>query len=76
MTLKVKPAAGLKVPDPFRKDHLPIEGREVEDNPYWRRLLKNKNIEVVSSLEPEPKVESEEPEDLPKKTTSSKKAKK
>lgn len=37
--MKVFPAAGLLVRDPVKTDRLPVEGREVEDSPYWQRLL-------------------------------------
>ena len=36
----VKPASGLNIRDPFKRDHLPPEGREVPDGDlYWERLL-------------------------------------
>jgi hypothetical protein len=38
--MRVFPAtAGLLVRDPVKTDRLPVEGREVEDSPYWQRLL-------------------------------------
>ncbi len=46
------PRAGLKVPDPEAKDHLPPEGREVVDSPYWRRRLKTKEVEIRREADP------------------------
>lgn len=49
----VKPAAGLKIRDPFKRDHLPPEGREVPDGDlYWIRLLRDGDVVAV---EPEKK---------------------
>ena len=42
--ITVVPAAGRSVPDPEAGDLLPIEGREVPDNTWWRRLLKAGDI--------------------------------
>lgn len=38
------PREGLRVPDPDLNDHLPVEGREVVNSPYWRRRLKDKEV--------------------------------
>lgn len=46
-TLHVKPAEGLKVRDPLRNDHLPVEGREVENNAYWRARLRDGDVVEV-----------------------------
>ena len=35
--ITVVPAAGRSVPDPEAGDLLPLEGREVPDNAWWRR---------------------------------------
>lgn len=35
--ITVVPAAGRAVPDPEAGDLLPVEGREVPDNAWWRR---------------------------------------
>jgi hypothetical protein len=41
----VKPAEGLKVRDPVKKDHLPDGGREVSDlDLYWQRRLRDKDV--------------------------------
>ena len=41
----VKPAEGLKIRDPFKKDHLPPEGREVPNGDlYWHRLLMDGDV--------------------------------
>jgi hypothetical protein len=54
----VKPAAGLKIRDPFKKDHLPAEGREVPDSDlYWHRLLRDGDV-VAASPAPEPATEA------------------
>ena len=44
----IKPAAGLKIRDPFKKDHLPEDGREVPDGDlYWERLRIDGDVIVV-----------------------------
>lgn len=40
----VKPAAGLSIRDPDRRDRLPPEGREVPETSYWRRRLAEKSV--------------------------------
>jgi hypothetical protein len=45
-TLYVIPAPGLNVRDIERDGYLPPEGANVTDSPYWRRLLKYKNVTV------------------------------
>lgn len=35
--ITVVPASGRSVPDPEAGDLLPVEGREVPDNAWWRR---------------------------------------
>lgn len=42
----VKPAAGLRVRDPVKKDFLPDEGREVADSLYWQRRLIDGDVET------------------------------
>lgn len=44
--LFVRPAEGLKVRDIERDGYLPPEGAEVTDSPYWRRLLRYKNVTI------------------------------
>lgn len=45
--LFVRPAAGLKVADPDRRDHLPEDGRPVPDTAYWRRRIDDGDVELV-----------------------------
>jgi len=52
--ITVVPAAGRSVPDPEAGDLLPVEGREVPDNAWWRRRLadgdvRTKNVESPST---------------------------
>ncbi len=42
--LFVKPAAGLKVRDDASGQHLPPEGKDVPDTPYWRRRLRSGDV--------------------------------
>ena len=37
----------LRVYDPDRLDHLPDEGREVPDNEYWARRVRDGDVEVA-----------------------------
>ena len=47
----VKPREGYKIRDPFKKDHLPPEGREVPDGDlYWHRLARDGDVVVVESV--------------------------
>jgi hypothetical protein len=48
----VKPAAGLSVPDPERRNHLPPEGDEVPDNEYWRRRIIDGDVTVTPATKP------------------------
>mgnify|MGYP006281319599 CR=1 FL=1 len=48
----VKPKAGLKVPDPYRGDFLPEEGREVADMIYWFRRIEEGDVIQVAALTP------------------------
>jgi hypothetical protein len=43
----VKPAAGLLIPDIEHRDHLPPQGRAVNDSPYWQRLLRDRDVVVA-----------------------------
>ena len=52
--ITVVPAAGRSVPDPEAGDLLPVKGREVPDNAWWRRRLadgdvKTKAVELPSA---------------------------
>lgn len=43
----VKPAAGLSVRDPIKKDLLPEEGREVPDSGmYWQRRVRDGDVVI------------------------------
>lgn len=42
--ITVVPAAGRSVPDPEAGDLLPVEGREVPDNAWWRRRLADGDV--------------------------------
>ncbi len=44
----VRPRPGLKVRDPYLKDLLPEEGREVPEDPYWHRRLRDQDVELVA----------------------------
>ena len=49
----IKPLQNYKVRDPILKDHLPAEGRNVDDSPYWQRRIIEGAIEVVAPKAPE-----------------------
>jgi hypothetical protein len=40
----VKPAPGLQLPDPDRQDMLPDEGRDVPNNEFWQRRLRDGDV--------------------------------
>lgn len=42
--ITVLPIAGSAVPDPQAGDLLPVHGREVPDNAWWRRRLADGDI--------------------------------
>jgi hypothetical protein len=42
--ITVVPADGRAVPDPEAGDLLPLEGREVPDNAWWRRRLADGDV--------------------------------
>jgi hypothetical protein len=44
--ITVVPAKGRSVPDPEAGDLLPVEGREVPDNAWWRRRQADKDVTV------------------------------
>ncbi|QLI80792.1 DUF2635 domain-containing protein [Chitinibacter fontanus] len=50
--MKVKPSAGLHVPDPERGGFLPPEGAEVPDNQYWQRRLNDGDVQLQTTKEP------------------------
>ena len=47
----VKPAPGLRIPDPDLHDFLPEQGREVPDAPYWQRRIHDNDVVVVAVAE-------------------------
>ena len=60
----VKPAEGLKIPDPDRFDWLPEEGRDVPATAYWHRRLRDKDVVKADSPAAEavpPAVEADPP---------------
>jgi hypothetical protein len=52
MKIKIKPADGLKVRDPFRGDFLPQDGRLVDRNSYWIRRLNEASVTLVEDAKP------------------------
>lgn len=58
-TMRVKPADGRIVRDPMRGDDLPVDGRDVPRNVYWRRCVQSGDVvEIAESgdvaAKPEP----------------------
>ena len=51
--MRIKPASDLKVRDNLTRQLLPAEGIDVADtdgvphDPYWQRLLRDKDVELV-----------------------------
>lgn len=50
----VKPAEGLSIVDPVRRDVLPPEGRHVEASDYWTRRIQDGD---VAETDPPPEIE-------------------
>lgn len=48
----VKPVDDRVVPDPYRNDALPKEGRKVELDQYWHRRLQDGDITIIDENEP------------------------
>lgn len=44
----VIPKPGVRVRDPETRAHLPAEGREVPDTPYWLRRVKDGDVTIES----------------------------
>lgn len=44
--ITVVPAKGRSVPDPEAGDLLPVEGREVPDNAWWRRRQADGDVKL------------------------------
>jgi hypothetical protein len=44
----VKPKDGYKIRDPYKRDLIPVTGREVpEHDIYWQTLLRDKDVELT-----------------------------
>lgn len=52
--MRVKPKAGKMVRDPISLALLPENGRNVPNNTFWRRRLRDGDIELVSDVKPAP----------------------
>jgi len=64
----VKPAPGLKVRDPVKKDYLPVDGRTVPDTSiYWTRRLQFGD--VVKATPPAPAPAAPAPKEAAAKPT-------
>lgn len=59
--ITVVPAAGRSVPDPEAGDLLPVEGREVPDNAWWRRRLADGDVRTKSVETPSTKASKTAP---------------
>lgn len=45
----VKPKEGLQIFDPYKKDRIPPDGREVPgDSMYWHRLLRDGDVVLAT----------------------------
>jgi len=42
--MRVRPAEGRAVRDPLTKQLLPADGRDVPDNSFWRRRLRDGDV--------------------------------
>jgi hypothetical protein len=50
--MRVKPAEGRQVRDPVTKQLLPAAGRDVPDNQFWRRRLRDGDVVVETAAPP------------------------
>ena len=50
--MRVKPAPQRMVRDPLNRQLLPEEGREVPDNQFWRRRLRDGDVVPVTDGRP------------------------
>lgn len=50
--MKLKPAAGRAVRDPAKGTLLPAEGAEVDLDAFWRRRLRDGDVEMVTLDQP------------------------
>lgn len=48
-TLTLKPSPGLIVRDPKTGEPLPETGRDVPDNGYWQRRLRDGDVQLVTA---------------------------
>lgn len=46
----VKPAPGLRIPDPDLHDYLPEQGRDVPDAPYWQRRIHDQDVVIAEAV--------------------------
>ncbi|MEC5321124.1 DUF2635 domain-containing protein [Brenneria populi subsp. brevivirga] len=46
--MQVKPTTGRAVRDPVKGTLLPESGAEVQDSPFWRRRLRDGDVELVT----------------------------
>ncbi len=49
--LFIKPAPGLVIPDPDRRDLLPAEGRAVPHSDFWLRRLRDGDVLPTTEAE-------------------------
>lgn len=47
--MNVKPTAGRQVRDPVKGTLLPESGETVTDSPFWRRRLRDGDVELVKT---------------------------
>ena len=50
--MRVKPAPPRMVRDPLTRQLLPEEGREVPDNQFWRRRLRDGDVVPMTAAAP------------------------
>lgn len=53
----VKPKKGLLVKDPVTLQYLPEKGKRVTDNSFWRRRLRDGDVEEVVQKSIETKID-------------------
>ncbi|HSR78761.1 MAG TPA: DUF2635 domain-containing protein [Xanthobacteraceae bacterium] len=47
--MRVKPAPQRMVRDPLTNQLLPEDGREVPDNQFWRRRIRDRDVVIVTA---------------------------
>ena len=60
--ITVLPALGRSVPDPEAGDLLPLDGREVPDNAWWRRRLADGDV-TLKGAKPNKAASAAKPEE-------------